>query len=388
MVKPTARVGTVEVTADGEGLVSRAGAALLVELADRSGLTAGLSGALVPTRVRRSAPDPGRVLRDVAVMLADGGDCVTSPPDWPRPLVHEPAERSISEADTALAGNLGTVILTGAITDHGRDHQGVAGGGTINKIVLSKGSFEINVGKLGSMLLFAVNARSCSSDGSARAPVTIVPGTGTGAYRGIGGTFETTATMASIAPRRKNGKCNTSATRYPGVLLATGSGTVALQVAPRDEAPSSSRDSRTPPTPTPNHHRTTAGRGVTCPRRPDAFARDRSSRGFLHVGTGLRCGRRRRGYRRRCGRCLAAEGYGSAACARFAEADRRHPHAVAHRRLYAHLPRRMKITTCRSAWKGAARYGRTSLLGRPRRDAQGASALGFRSTSTSLLRRG
>jgi DDE family transposase len=76
-VKPAPRVGTVEVTADGEGLVSRAGAALLVELADRVGLTAALSDALAQTRVRRSAHDPGRVLRDVAVMLADGGDCVT-----------------------------------------------------------------------------------------------------------------------------------------------------------------------------------------------------------------------------------------------------------------------------------------------------------------------
>jgi hypothetical protein len=50
---------------------------LLVELADRVGLTGALSGALAPTRERRSAHDPGRVLRDVAVMLADGGDCVT-----------------------------------------------------------------------------------------------------------------------------------------------------------------------------------------------------------------------------------------------------------------------------------------------------------------------
>jgi len=46
MVKRTARVGTVEVTADGEGLVSHAGAALLVELADRAGVTAALSEAL------------------------------------------------------------------------------------------------------------------------------------------------------------------------------------------------------------------------------------------------------------------------------------------------------------------------------------------------------
>ena len=76
-MKPMARLETVEVTADGEGLVSHAGVALLVELSDRVGLTGELCGALARTRERRSAHDPGRVLRDVAVMLADGGDCVT-----------------------------------------------------------------------------------------------------------------------------------------------------------------------------------------------------------------------------------------------------------------------------------------------------------------------
>src|SRR5690348_914428 len=53
------------------------------------------------------------------------------------------------EADTALSGNFGTVVLTGAVTDHGVDHQGIAGGGEINKLVLSKGSFEVNVGGFG-----------------------------------------------------------------------------------------------------------------------------------------------------------------------------------------------------------------------------------------------
>lgn len=77
MVKPKARLEKVEVTADGEGLVSHAGTALLAELADRAGLTDALSEALAVTRERRSAHDPGRVLVDVAVMLADGGECVT-----------------------------------------------------------------------------------------------------------------------------------------------------------------------------------------------------------------------------------------------------------------------------------------------------------------------
>jgi hypothetical protein len=58
-------------------VVSHAGVALLVELSDHFGLTGALSGALAETRERRSVHDPGRVLRDVAVMLADGGDCVT-----------------------------------------------------------------------------------------------------------------------------------------------------------------------------------------------------------------------------------------------------------------------------------------------------------------------
>lgn len=68
---------TVEVRADGEGLVSHAGAYLLVELADRLGLTAALSAAMAPTRERRSAHDPGMVLRDLAVAIADGGDHVS-----------------------------------------------------------------------------------------------------------------------------------------------------------------------------------------------------------------------------------------------------------------------------------------------------------------------
>ena len=68
---------TVEVTADGEGLVGHAGAALLAQVADRTGLTSALSRGLSPVKERRSGHDPGRVVRDLAVMLADGGECVS-----------------------------------------------------------------------------------------------------------------------------------------------------------------------------------------------------------------------------------------------------------------------------------------------------------------------
>ena len=66
----------VRVTGDGKGVASHAGSLLLAELADRVGLTAGLSAAMAHTRRRRSAHDPGVVLTQLAVMLADGGDCL------------------------------------------------------------------------------------------------------------------------------------------------------------------------------------------------------------------------------------------------------------------------------------------------------------------------
>jgi hypothetical protein len=68
---------TVEVTADGAGLVSHAGSALLAQVADKLGLTRGLSLRLAGLKQRRRGHDPGRVIRDLAVMLADGGECVS-----------------------------------------------------------------------------------------------------------------------------------------------------------------------------------------------------------------------------------------------------------------------------------------------------------------------
>jgi len=68
---------TVEVTADGAGLVSHAGGALLGQVADTLGLARVLSTRLAAVKQRRRGHDPGRVIRDLAVMLADGGECVS-----------------------------------------------------------------------------------------------------------------------------------------------------------------------------------------------------------------------------------------------------------------------------------------------------------------------
>ena len=65
----------LSVTADGTGVVAHAGSVAVRLLADRVGLTGGLSTALS----RRSflpVHDRGRVLVDLAVLLADGGEAI------------------------------------------------------------------------------------------------------------------------------------------------------------------------------------------------------------------------------------------------------------------------------------------------------------------------
>src|ERR1017187_4738091 len=68
---------TVEVTSDGAGLASHAGTALVAQVADKVGLTQALSRRLGAIKQRRRGHDPGRVIRDLAVMLVDGGECVS-----------------------------------------------------------------------------------------------------------------------------------------------------------------------------------------------------------------------------------------------------------------------------------------------------------------------
>jgi hypothetical protein len=65
--------------ADGVGLVGHAGSHLLAELAERSGLVQGHFKALVPLAMRHRPHDPVRVLVDLAVTLADVGECIAVP---------------------------------------------------------------------------------------------------------------------------------------------------------------------------------------------------------------------------------------------------------------------------------------------------------------------
>ena len=76
-VKRSRRRKSLKVTADGHGVVSHAGSRLVADLAERAGLGADLSAALGPVVKGHRRHAPGDVLVDLAVMLADGGECVS-----------------------------------------------------------------------------------------------------------------------------------------------------------------------------------------------------------------------------------------------------------------------------------------------------------------------
>jgi len=66
----------ITVSDDGSGIVSHAGAVLLTETARVTGLQGGLSGALGRWRPSRAVHDPGKIVTDLAVAVALGGECL------------------------------------------------------------------------------------------------------------------------------------------------------------------------------------------------------------------------------------------------------------------------------------------------------------------------
>lgn len=76
-MKRNPRRPRLRVTEGGRGVAGHVGARLLCDLAERTGLSAGLSQAMAPTKQRRRGHDRGHVLVDLAVMIADGGEAIS-----------------------------------------------------------------------------------------------------------------------------------------------------------------------------------------------------------------------------------------------------------------------------------------------------------------------
>ncbi|MFD9150338.1 IS1380 family transposase [Streptomyces diastaticus] len=73
------RIGSyprVRIEGGGRAVVSQAGGVLLVETVRKSGLDTAISAGLAPWRRPRAVHDPGKILLDVALAVALGGDCL------------------------------------------------------------------------------------------------------------------------------------------------------------------------------------------------------------------------------------------------------------------------------------------------------------------------
>jgi hypothetical protein len=75
-VKNIAVASRVKVSADGHGVVSHAGMAMVRELADRTGLTSQVSAVLADTYRGPWVYAPGEIFADLAAAVADGADCI------------------------------------------------------------------------------------------------------------------------------------------------------------------------------------------------------------------------------------------------------------------------------------------------------------------------
>ncbi len=96
----------ITVSADGTGLVSQAGGLLLAEALRVTGLGQGLSAGLARWRAPRAVHDPGKILSDLVMTLALGGDCLAdvavlrAQPDLAGPVASDPV---VSRLVAALA---------------------------------------------------------------------------------------------------------------------------------------------------------------------------------------------------------------------------------------------------------------------------------------------
>jgi hypothetical protein len=127
-VQATNSPSSFEVTTDGTGVVGHAGAALLRELADRVGLTRALGWGQQGAHRRHL---DAAVLRDLAVLLADGGDCLSDlavlrdQPELFGPVASTPTAWRVIERAARDPDGLARLRAARA---HARAHVWAAGG--------------------------------------------------------------------------------------------------------------------------------------------------------------------------------------------------------------------------------------------------------------------
>jgi hypothetical protein len=103
----------VAIDAAGTGIVSHAGAVGLVDTVRVAGLDRALSQALGPWRKRQARHDPGKVITDLALSLAVGGDCLADVAvlrDQPAVFGSIASDPTVSRLVDSLAGDVGKAL--------------------------------------------------------------------------------------------------------------------------------------------------------------------------------------------------------------------------------------------------------------------------------------
>jgi hypothetical protein len=137
----TARNPKIMVSADGTGIVSQAGSLLLAQTLRATGLDRGLTAALDRWRPARAVHDPGKIITDLAVTLALGGDCLAdvamlrAQPELFGPVASDPVvSRLVSRLATDVPRSLKAIRSARAVARDrarelaGADAPGAAGG--------------------------------------------------------------------------------------------------------------------------------------------------------------------------------------------------------------------------------------------------------------------
>jgi hypothetical protein len=135
-------------------------------------------------------------------------------------------------------GPKSTVILTGVIGDYGdavRTYANGTTGGEFNQleVLVTRGSFRLGItdveNKLGRAISghFPTNTHTCSGVVTVTGATPVVTGSGTGAYKGLRGTFNMTITINEVESWPTCPKTDTSPFLAQSVFI-TGTGTVSL----------------------------------------------------------------------------------------------------------------------------------------------------------------
>jgi len=144
------------------------------------------------------------------------------------PLKGGAIEVFVTPSETGNGG--GTILIVGAIADHGSTSKVTAKG--IGAAKMTKGMLTLDLSKLTTAANNAspsmMNNTTCSFVVRPSAPVTIV--SGTGAYVGAHGTVLIHEVYALILPRLANSKCNESNSAVPVAQYGSieGSGTISF----------------------------------------------------------------------------------------------------------------------------------------------------------------